>query len=210
MDISRLLTSPLRQPPSNGNTGLQYEFIPSALSQFSEPLTVASLPNTLPMPPPGQPPRPSTVTTRTPSISSLATTFPHRPFVDTGGATSFASRNPLKDVQPPRFRVRNSKSDAVKLGQAERIAARARNTEELRNGVDAIIRNRDREIKDLAEQLDVGERNIRVLINGDTHYKKHREPNMFNALVHKATYEMNTGNISSNIYFKIPDEPPRP
>jgi hypothetical protein len=126
-------------------------------------------------------------------------------FVDTGGATSFASRNPLKDIQPPRFRVRNSKSDAVKLGQAAKIAARSQKTEDLKNGVDAILKSRDREIKDLSEQLDVSERIIQKLVNGETNYTKHREPNMFNALVHKATDEMNTGKIPC-IYFEKPDE----
>jgi isopropylmalate/homocitrate/citramalate synthase len=119
--------------------------------------------------------------------------FLNSTFVDTGGATSFASRNPLKDIQPPRIRVCGSKSDAVKLGQAAGIAARSQNVDDLKIGVDTIIMSQDREIKDLAEQLDVSEKRIQKLVNGETYYKKHREPNMFNALVHKATDEMNTG-----------------
>jgi hypothetical protein len=234
MDISHLLThtsSPV--VPSNGGiTGLGYDFIPvnalplfdpistiaSALPQpSSQPLTVTSLPDagspfpaissTLPLPSPGQPARPSTVVI--PSISSLAIApiITNRAFVDTGGATCFAERNPLKDVQPPRFRVRKSKSDAVKLGQAERIAAKSQKAVELKNGIDAIINSRDRQIKNLSEELDVTEQKIQKLINGNTHYKKHRKPNMFNALVHKVTDEINTGNISSAVYFeKAADE----
>ena len=159
-----------------------------ALSQpiSQPPLTIVSPPNTPPLPPPGQP---STCSTSDAPFSLKPT------FVDTGGATSFASRNPLKDVQPPRVRVRNSKSDAVKLGQAAKIAARAQKLEELNIGVDAIIKSREGGIKKLSEELDVSEWKIQKLVNGERHYKKHREPNMFNALVHKVTEEMNTGDL---------------
>ena len=168
------------------------------------------VPSTPPLPAPGQPATPSTVIT--PSISSdTAPILPKQVFVDTGGATCFADRNPLKDVQPPRFRVRKSKSDAMKLGQAERIAARAQKAEQLKKGIDAIVNSRDREIRDLSEQLDVTEQNIRKLVNGETNYKKHRKPNIFNALVHKMTDEMNMGNITLPFILRnLTDTPPRP
>jgi hypothetical protein len=95
--------------------------------------------------------------------------------------------------------VRESQSDAVKLGQAERATARSQKAAGLRDGVDAIIKSRDSEIKDLSEQLFVTEKVIRALVNGETHYKKRREPNLFNALVHKATDEMNMGNVASTL-----------
>ena len=87
----------------------------------------------------------------------------------------------------------NSKSDAIKLGQVAKIAARLQKAEELKIGVDAIVKSRDREIKDLLVQLDVSEHSIWKLVNGQTHYKTHREPNIFNALVHKVTDAMNAG-----------------
>ena len=99
--------------------------------------------------------------------------------------------------------MRNSKSDAVKLGQAAKTVARAQKLEELNIGVDAIIKRRDGGIKKLSEELDVSERKIQKLVNGETHYKKHREPNMFNALVHKVTEEMNTGNLYI-FFIKLP------
>jgi hypothetical protein len=114
-------------------------------------------------------------------------------FVDTGGSTSFAQRHPLKDVQVPRFRVRGSKSDAVKLDQAERRAQKADKAEQLQEGIDIIIKLRDLAIKDLADKLSVHEKVIQTLVNGGTHYVKHRRPGAFNALVHKATGEMNIG-----------------
>lgn len=83
----------------------------------------------------------------------------------------------------------------MKLGQAAKIAARAQKADELNIGVDAIIKSRDEGIKKLSEELDVSERRIQKLVNGETLYKKHREPNMFNALVHKVTEELNTGDF---------------
>ena len=85
------------------------------------------------------------------------------------------------------------------------MAAKSKKAEDLTNGIDAIIDSRDREIKDLAAELDVSEQNIRKRVNAETHYKKRREPNMFNALVHKMTDEMNTGNTIS-IYLGKADE----
>ena len=99
----------------------------------------------------------------------------------------------------------------MKLGQAERIAARAQKAEQLKKGIDAIVNSRDREIRDLSEQLDVTEQNIRKLVNGETNYKKHRKPNIFNVLVHKMTDEMNMGNITLPFILRnLTDTPPRP
>lgn len=114
-------------------------------------------------------------------------------FVDTGGATSFTQRHPRKDIQAPRSRLHGSKSDAVKLSQAEMRAQKADKAGHLQEGVEAIIELRDHAIKDLADKLSVHEKVIQNLVNGGTHYVKHRHPGAFNALVHKATGEMNNG-----------------
>ena len=114
-------------------------------------------------------------------------------FVNTGGATSFTQRHPLKDMQTPQLRVRKPTTDATKLGRAERSAQKADKAGKLQEGVDAIIKLRDQAIKDLADNLSVHEKAIQTLVNGGTHYVKHRRPGAFNALVHKATGEMNDG-----------------
>ncbi|KIK04385.1 hypothetical protein K443DRAFT_130862 [Laccaria amethystina LaAM-08-1] len=111
--------------------------------------------------------------------------------VDSGGVTTFTTQHPFKDVQPPRFRVRQSKSDTVKLDQAERKKLREKKAEELKEGVGAIIKSQDVSIKVLAEQLSFPEKTIQTLVNGVTHYVKHRKPSVYNALVHKAKAELN-------------------
>jgi hypothetical protein len=131
-------------------------------------------------------------------LANLASPRPSIPvlnpgFVDTGGATSFAQRHPQKDIQVPRSRLRGSKSDAVKFSQAEMRAQKADKAGNLQEGVEAIIKLRDDAIKDLADKLSVHEKVIQNLVNGGTHYVKHRRPGAFNALVHKATGEMNDG-----------------
>jgi hypothetical protein len=52
----------------------------------------------------------------------------------------------------------------------------------------------------------VTEKTIRTLVNGETHYKKHRQPNIFNVLVHRATDEMNAGNVVSTVTSRKADE----
>jgi hypothetical protein len=81
----------------------------------------------------------------------------------------------------------------MKLAQAERSAQKADNAVKLQEGVDEIIKLRDDAIKNLADNLSVHEKVIQNLVNGGTHYVKHRRPGAFNALVHKATGEMNDG-----------------
>lgn len=81
----------------------------------------------------------------------------------------------------------------MKLDQAERKKLRESNAEELKEGVDAIIKSRDVSIKVLAEQLSISEKTIQTLVNGAMHYVKHRKPSVYNALVHKATAELNDG-----------------
>ena len=160
-------------PPAKSSPPLSAPFITQP-EQLARPLTTI-------------PPIPSSLN----SVSTLST----RVFVDTGGATSFAGRHPLKDVQEPRFRVRGSKTDAAKLHEAVKVAERAEKATNLKDGVDAIVKSRDSEIKELSERLCVTEKTIRTLVNGETHYKKRREPNTFNALVHMASNEMNSGNV---------------
>ena len=87
-------------------------------------------------------------------------------FVDTGGATSFAQRHPLKDVQVPRSHLHGSKSDAMKLSQAEMRAQKADKAAHLQEGVGEIIKLRDHAIKDLADKLSVHEKVIQKLVNG--------------------------------------------
>ena len=70
------------------------------------------------------------------------------------------------------------------------IADKAGNLQE---GVEAIINLWDHAIKDLADRLSVHVKVIQNLVNGGTHYVKRRRPGAFNALVHKATGEMNDG-----------------
>ena len=232
MDISCLIIhpSPSAVPLDTPSTVLLQPSLPNVSPSPSEsPPTVAFLPSGVnsvlvvssplppaqPAPPNAQPEKPvgplTIIPLSTPSLST-APTLSKQAFVDTGGATCFAERNPLKDVQPSRFRVRTSQSDAVKLGQAERKAARSQKADELKDGVDAIVKSRDDRIKDLSERLSVTEKVIRTLVNGETHYKKHRQPNVFNALVHRATDEMNTGNVAATVISRKADKhsPPRP
>jgi len=62
-------------------------------------------------------------------------------FVDTGGATTFASQNPLKDIQPPRFWIHESQTDVAKLGWAGKKLERDGKADALKEGVDVIIKS---------------------------------------------------------------------
>ena len=78
----------------------------------------------------------------------------------------------------------------MKLGEAERRLRKAEKASQLQEGVDTI---RDHAIKELGDKLDVHEKIIRNIVNGGTHYVKHCCAGAFNALIHKATGEMNGG-----------------
>ncbi|KAF8156909.1 hypothetical protein B0H34DRAFT_783175 [Crassisporium funariophilum] len=158
-----------------------------------------SLPSSLPHPP-SPDLSPSSLSPQT--ISPPASSKTNKSF--TCGATSFASQHPLKDVQPPRFQTRGSRSDAVKLGMAERRQQKEEKSKELNEGVAAIIKNQDTSNTDLAEQISVTEKHIQTLFIAQTHYVKHCKPNLFNALVHKATSEMND-DLAAGEHHKIDD-----
>ena len=81
----------------------------------------------------------------------------------------------------------------VKLGEAERKLRKAEKASQLQDGVNTIIKLRDHTIKELGDKLDVHEKIIQNIVNGGTHYVKHRCAGAFNALVHKATGEINSG-----------------
>ena len=81
----------------------------------------------------------------------------------------------------------------MKLSQAEMRAQKADKVAHLQEGAEEIIKLQDHAIKDLADKLSVHEKVIQKLVNGGTHYVKHRRPGAFNTLVHKATGEMNDG-----------------
>ena len=83
----------------------------------------------------------------------------------------------------------------MKLGEAERKLHKAEKAAQLQEGVDTIIKLRNQAIKDLVEKVSVHEKVIQNLVNGGTHYVKHCQPGVFNALVHKAAGEMNDGKL---------------
>ncbi|KIJ92384.1 hypothetical protein K443DRAFT_13644 [Laccaria amethystina LaAM-08-1] len=142
------------------------------LSQFQPPSPSPQLVHATPplpspqadfssLPAPGPTP-PASIVQRTSAKPSSTVTLKEG-FVDTGGATTFASRNPLKDIQAPRFRIRESQSDATKLGRAEKKLRRDEKAGTLREGVDGIMKSRDAAIKDLAQELDLTEKAPRQL-----------------------------------------------
>jgi hypothetical protein len=210
MDLSRLLSSPSPVcPTTTTDVPLTTTFIPYipepsvpplcdppfASPQITHPALPLSTPQSNSLPAASSSTAIPDFIPSLPSSARPSVPIVNPGFVDTGGATSFAQRHPLKDVQAPRFRNRGSRSDAVKLSNAERKLHKAEKAAQLQEGVDTIIELRNQAIKDLAEKVSVHENVIHKLVNGGTHYVKHRQPGAFNALVHKAAGEMNDGKL---------------
>ena len=114
-------------------------------------------------------------------------------FVDTGGATSFVQRHPLKDVQVPWYYIHGSKNDTIKSSQSQKKVQAADKAAQLHKGVDIIIQAQDNTIEDLAAKLSMKPKAIHVIINSETNYTKQHHPNTFNALIHKTMIDMNNG-----------------
>jgi len=94
------------QPPS-----------PSAQPVDAVPPLPSPQANFLSLPAPGLMPAPLII--QPTSVQPSSTVPLKEGFVDTEESTTFASWNPLKDIQPPRFQFCDSQTDAAKLGWAE-------------------------------------------------------------------------------------------
>jgi hypothetical protein len=112
--------------------------------------------------------------------------------IEDNGTTTWASRNPLKDVQPSRVRSRVIRTDAEKATYEARRQLNKTNAQALQAAIDVFCAERNTKIEQLAKEYGKKAAYIRNLVTNATHYKNTRAPSLKNALVHHKSVEVNS------------------
>lgn len=108
-------------------------------------------------------------------------------------ASTWAARNPQKDIIPPRKNPQPKKSAAAKaLAQKNRDEKRAKN-DAMMFDVNALWNVIRQGIKDIATTHKRKEKDIEQLVLDKSRFKKRRAPNIRNALVAAKARELNDG-----------------
>jgi len=106
---------------------------------------------------------------------------------------TFASRNPIKDINPARVRNRQKLTDAQKVSADTRREINKENENALRIEFDTFFEFRSDEITRLAKKFNKSEAKIKQLLSNETNQKNTRAPSLRNALVYAKGVEMNEG-----------------
>ncbi|KAI5991174.1 hypothetical protein EDD15DRAFT_2131600, partial [Pisolithus albus] len=103
---------------------------------------------------------------------------------------SWKSRNPGKPVIPPRS---SEKLDAVQRA-ARKVAAEQRRAKQqaISDAVAELLEEQETCINEIAKAHSVLPEKVRLLITGETHYRKRREESLANTLVHIKARQVNS------------------
>ena len=125
--------------------------------------------------------------------------FPHHPMSESNPPAvvvddhTFVSRNPFKEIIPPRSRHGGKLTDAQKVSAEAKRAINKENANALQLELDNFFELRDVEITRLAKQYNKSEAKIKQLLSNETAFKKTRAPSLRNALVYAKGLEVNEG-----------------
>jgi len=111
-------------------------------------------------------------------------------------STTWAIRNPTKDVQPTNSRARKVLTTAEKVTRDARRKVLQSNSEAFRDDVLLFQQDREAKIQDLAKKHCKTAKGVRTVLTSATHYKQPRAPTLQNALVHHKTEEVNSGMLN--------------
>ena len=121
--------------------------------------------------------------------------------------TTWASRNPFKDVQPTRTRTKKTLTGAEKVTRDARRKVLQANNQALQDDVTLFQEERDTKIQDLATKHSKTVDGVHLLLTNATHYKQSRAPSLQNALIHHKTEEVNAGMCIPNAPRGISNKP---
>lgn len=117
----------------------------------------------------------------------------HGDAIQVDHTSSFASRNPTKQLQSSRARPRPKISDAAKITADAKRQQHKENASALRVEIVAFLDVRKTEIGRLAKKYNKSEAIIKQLLSNETSYQNTRAPSLRNALVHAKGQEVNEG-----------------
>jgi hypothetical protein len=117
------------------------------------------------------------------------------PLAENGGhsTTTWAIRNPLKDVQTPRACSKKTLTDAVKAAHDTKRQLNRANAVALQADLNAFTLQCDGRVLELAKRYSKKPSYIQLMLTNMTHYKKSRAPSLQNALIHHKSIEVNEG-----------------
>ena len=119
--------------------------------------------------------------------------MPNTDTPDLQSATTWATRNPSKDVQPTRIREKKVLTAAEKVTRDAHRKVPQSNNDAFYNDVAVFQEDRNAKIKDLAEKHCKTVDYVRLVLTNGTHYKHCRAPSLQNALVHHKSEQLNAG-----------------
>lgn len=125
-------------------------------------------------------------------LSNNPDTSLHIPALGMGPST-WATRNPLKDVQSSRARPYQKLSDAEKISREKKATASRKKMLALSTDIRAFKEDQVLRIEQLAKKHDKKSDYIEGLVLNETVYKDNRSVNLWNAKIHAKTVEVNSG-----------------
>ncbi|KAF9037092.1 hypothetical protein BJ165DRAFT_1408497 [Panaeolus papilionaceus] len=138
-----------------------------------------------------------------PPLLSSSPSRPYLPdgFVDSGGSSTHALRNPTKPVIPPRFRPSRSKADAAKGSLKDAKAQRNSKKVAIAEDIKRIQAEHAASIEAVATKHKISKKKVKAQTMFETVFKPSRAPNSFNALVSALGEELNA---DRGLHEKIP------
>lgn len=112
--------------------------------------------------------------------------------MERGDSSSWASRNPTRPVIPTRSHPARL-TEAQKASRALKTAQNKERSKALQDAIAQFVQDHGKKLHELALAHHVSDDHVKNLIGLQTHYKKTREPQLRNALVHAKSKEVNEG-----------------
>ncbi|KAG2742986.1 hypothetical protein P692DRAFT_20643627, partial [Suillus brevipes Sb2] len=112
--------------------------------------------------------------------------------MERGDSSSRASRNPTRPVIPTRSHPAHL-TEAQKASRALKTAQNKERSKALQDAIAQFVQDHGKKLHELALAHHVSDDHVKNLIGLQTHYKKTREPQLRNALVHAKSKEVNKG-----------------
>jgi len=112
--------------------------------------------------------------------------------MERGDSSSWASHNPTHPVIPTRSHPA-CLTEAQKASHALKTAQNKERSKSLQDAIAQFIQDHRKKLHELALAHHVSDKHVKNLIGLQTHYKKTREPQLHNALIHAKAKEVNNG-----------------
>jgi hypothetical protein len=111
----------------------------------------------------------------------------------TNGDLTFASRHPIKEINPTRVHHRPKLTDAQKVSADTKHEINKENANALQAELNTFFESRSADITQLAKKYNKSEAKIKQLLTNETNFKNVRAPSLRNALVYAKGMEVNEG-----------------